>query len=141
MSTDFGKQVAAFANKAKQRQEAIFRTSTQRVNEIANTPIAQGGRMPVDTGFLRNSNVAAIGSIPTTSSSPPVLVYATMKIGDTVWTGWTAAHARRQEYGFHGPDSLGRVYSQNGKGFMRGATQQWQQIVNAVTREVEIRIK
>lgn len=141
MSGNAGQQVRAFADKAKRRQEAIFRASTARVLEIANTPIAQGGRMPVHLGFLRDSARASTTGMPDSAGGPPELLFATLQVGQTVWTGWTAVYALRQEYGFFGPDKLGRVYSQQGKGFMRGAVQQWPQIVAQVTASVRARIR
>ncbi len=140
MSGKFGQQVKGWTDKTKRRQEAIFRGSAERVFEIVSTPIAQGGRMPVDTGNLRGSARASTSGMPSSSGAPPELLFATMQVGQTAWVGWTAAYALRQEYGFHGPDSLGRVYSQAGKGFMRAAVQQWPQIVAAVTAEVNTRI-
>lgn len=140
MASKFGEQVRAFAEKAKQRQEVIFRESAQRVMEQANTPIAQGGRMPVDTGFLRNSVVASTSGVPDGGSGPPALVFAQMEVGQTVWAGWTARYALRMEYGFYGEDKLGRVYAQAGNGFMRAAAQNWAFIVAEVTNEVKARI-
>lgn len=139
MAGKFGSDVKAFAAKAKLRSLAIFRESTNRVLREASIPEARGGHMPVDTSFLRNSSRAATGGMPSSSSEEPVLVYARMSLGDTVYTGWTAVYALRQEYGFVGEDSLGRSYNQRGKGFMRGAIQQWQQIVTKVAAEVDAR--
>ena len=141
MAGNFGDQVKGFADKAKRRQQAIFRDSAQEVLRIANTPKAQGGRMPVDVGNLRNSARASTSGMPSSSGGPPEVVFATMEIGQTVWTGWTAAYALRQEYGFYGQDSLGRTYSQAGNAFMRTAVQQWPMIVERATREAEARIR
>lgn len=140
MASKVGQQVKAWTDKSKRRQEAIFRTSAQRVMEIASTPKAQGGRMPVDTGFLRNSRAASTTGLPGSGGPPPELIFATLQVGQTVWAGWTAKYARRLEYGFYGADSLGRVYSQAGNAYLRTAVQQWPQIVAAATSEARARI-
>lgn len=139
MARDFGQQVAAFTEKAKRRGLAVFRESTQRVAQRANVPEARGGRMPVDTGFLRNSVAASTGGMPAAGAQPPEVVLLTVKVGDTVWVGWTAAYAMRMEYGFEGADSLGRAYSQAGKGFLRTQVQAWDGIVADVVAEVRRR--
>ncbi|MGL0786530.1 hypothetical protein [Xanthomonas translucens] len=140
MASKFGDQVRGFAEKAKQRQELIFRESAQKVMDEANTPEGQGGRMPVDTGFLRNSAVASTSGVPGSGGTEPALVFAQMQIGQAVWAGWTAAYALRMEHGYYGEDKLGRVYAQAGKGFLRAATQRWDFIVNEVSAAVKARI-
>lgn len=137
---DFAGQVKAFADKAKARQEAIFKTSAARVLERASVPKAQGGRMPVDTGFLVNSSRASLEGAPSAESLDPPLAFARMKVGDTVTVGWTAAYALRMEHGFHGKDKLGRTYAQDGNGFLRAEVQNWMFIVNEVTEEVKAQI-
>ncbi|PPU15882.1 hypothetical protein XacyCFBP2565_08385 [Xanthomonas arboricola pv. corylina] len=106
----------------------------------ANTPEGQGGKMPVDTGFLRNSAVASKDGPASSESGEPALVFAALQLGEAVWAGWTAAYAMRMEHGFSGKDSLGRQYEQAGKGFMRAAAQNWDFIVNEVTAKVKARI-
>lgn len=137
MAGNFHQQILQFNERNKRRQEAIFRTSAQEVMAIASVPKAQGGRMPVDTGFLVNSRAASTSGIPGSGGQPAELVFATMQIGQTVWAGWTAAYARRMELGFHGTDSLGREFAQAGNGFLRAALQQWNQIVDKATREAQ----
>lgn len=92
--------------------------------------------MPVRDGFLRNSTVAGVGSLAS-ATSDPALVFATMKVGQTVFAGWSAKYALRMEYGFFGADSLGRQYAQQGNGFLRAQTQNWTFIVAEVTEEVK----
>ncbi|MCD9096194.1 hypothetical protein [Luteimonas fraxinea] len=135
MASKFGEQVRANNEKVKRRQLAIFRSSTQRVMEIASVPEAQGGRMPIDTGFLTNSVLASTSGMPGSAGQPVALVLLQVQLGASVFVGWTAAYAMRMEYGFMGQDSLGREYSQSGKAFLRGALQQWTNIVNDATIE------
>lgn len=127
----------AFERKLERMLPAIGREAVQDLGHEANRPIAQGGRMPVDTGFLRNSFVASTAGVPTSTSGPFELVVATWSGEDTLWMGWTAKYAMRQEYGFHGPDALGRVYSQAGNAFRRTAQQRWPVMVVKAAHRVE----
>jgi hypothetical protein len=124
VSGKFASQVEAFADKSKRRQLAIFRESVQRVSHESNTPQAQGGKMPVDTGFLRNSQGASLTGLPATGAQPVELVLLTTKVGDTIWVGWTAEYAKYMEARY---------------AFMRSAAQNWQFIVKRVTEEVKTR--
>lgn len=135
----FSDQVTSFAEKSKRRQLAIFRESTQRVAQRAGVPESLGGKMPVDTAFLRNSVAASTAGMPGAGAQAPELVLLTVKVGDTVWVGWTAVYAMRIEYGFQGTDSLGRTYNQAGKGFLRAQIQLWDSIVADVTAEARRR--
>lgn len=145
----FSASVNDWARKASGRMEMVFKESVQRTLSDAQTPVAQGGRMPVDTSFLRNSLAASLDGMPSGPSRPgegsgdPAevgLVIARARLGGTIWAGWTAAYARRIEYGFTGPDALGRVYNQSGVGFLETAAQKWPSTVNAVVAEARRRI-
>lgn len=129
MTTYRAANIRQWTEKAKRNAERIVKQSIQDVSEIAQTPKAQGGRMPVDTGFLRNSFQAGLNGT-TALTGPDVYgaVVAGMEMGDTFYGGWTAEYALRMEKGFIGEDALGRTYNQPGNFFMDGALMQWQQI-------------
>lgn len=119
--SQFTAQIAAFAEDAKRKMELTIKQSAQDVGEIAQRPVAKGGNMPVDTGFLRNSLVAGLNG--TTSLSGPdsyVLAIAGAELGDSIFFGWTANYARYVEYGTQG---------RAGRFFALSAAQQWQAIV------------
>lgn len=129
-SRTFTAQVAAFADLTRKKMELVVKQSAQDVFEAAQTPKASGGRMPVDSGFLRNSMVAGLnGSTAMTGADAYVMAIAGMDLGDSVFGGWTAKYALRMEYGFTGTDALGRTYNQQGNFFALSAAQQWQAIV------------
>jgi hypothetical protein len=54
--------------------------------------------------------------------------------GATVFVGTNLVYARREEYGFHGRDSLGRLYNQAAHPYLRPA---FDDNEDAMTREVE----
>jgi hypothetical protein len=75
--TSFSAQVSGFRDRTKEKLKAIVQQSTQDLFETANTPKANGGRLPVDTGFLRNSFVTALnGSGITTGEDSYILTLA-----------------------------------------------------------------
>ena len=131
----FRAQVAEHIKAVKGRLEAVHGESTQRLLEQANRPTAKGGRMRVDTAFLRNSLFVSLSGMPSGPSRgddgnlEPLefsLEMSGLALGDTIYAGWTANYARWREYE---------------DGFMRGAAENWQQIVDEVARELEARTR
>jgi len=139
MAKDFGLQVSDYVATYKKRMRATARTAVQETVEIAQTPRAKGGRMRVDTGFLRASIVGKVGSMPSgQSKGDPDTSYdfeiTSIAAGLLQWdpndgtpffVGWTASYAVPREY--H-------------DGFMRGATELWTDIVERVAKQVSKRI-
>ena len=131
MAKTFSAQVDAWIAKSERLSMAVLQQATQAVINEANTPVAKGGRMRVDTGFLRNSLKANIGSMPSGASSPGnwddsevVLTLTRLQPGQVFYAGWTANYARPREH-----------YD----GFLRMATQKWQQQVDAAARQLKQR--
>lgn len=126
----FTASVKAWGDKALENAELVLKASAQELMDIAQLPTAQGGRMPVITGTLRNSLVSGLnGAMNQGGGDSYALTIAGMKLGDTAQFAWVAAYARRIEYGFSGQDSLGRNYNQSGRHFVGAAAAQWQRIV------------
>lgn len=121
--------------------EAVFKESAQRVFQQVLLPVARGGNMPVDTGFLRASFRTTLNEPTMTltfrkgpsgsfSLAPPALTIASARLGDTIYGVFTANYARYVEYG---------TSRMSGRGFVRLAAQQWQRIVREVSREAQTR--
>ena len=141
----FSAQVAAFAEKVPGAVEAVFKESVQEVVEVMQRPVGQGGRLRVDTGFLRASLMASTASMPRIlSSSKPAeggtyapdfgqieAVIAGADLTDTLYFGYTASYAVYREFGSNGqaPDA-----------FVRSAAQQWQSIVGQKAAELKSRL-
>lgn len=115
----FADEINRYTEEYQRRLQAVARESVQDVAEIANQPRAKGGRMPVDTGFLRNSIRAAIGETPSSGSGSVIETLARWDAGESITVGWTAVYARPMEYRY---------------GFMRGAVELWPRIVDANAR-------
>ncbi|SFH52466.1 hypothetical protein [Ensifer sp. OV372] len=141
----FSAAVAQWADKVEGAVEAVFKESVQEVVEEMQTPVGQGGRMRVDTGFLRASLLASSTSMPAIkASSKPVegsaytpnfsqveAVIAGSDIGDTLYFGYTASYAGHREYGSNG---------QPADGFVRMAAQNWPIIVDRKAAEFRARL-
>lgn len=122
----FSAQMNAWTEKAKRRAADIVRQSAQDVIEDAQETVARGGRMPVDTGFLRNSLVSDLnGAQVAQGEGGYVLALAQMQGGDVIRFGWTADYALHVEYGARGIP---------GRHFVGVAASRWQEFVDAAAR-------
>lgn len=129
MATYKAADMRSWTAKAKRNVELVVKQSIQDVTEIAQTTKAKGGRMPVDTGFLRNSFTSGLnGSTSLSGANVYIATVEGMEMGDTFNAGWTAAYALRMEKGFVGTDALGRTFNQPGNFYMENALMQWQAI-------------
>lgn len=141
----FSATVAAFAEKIPGAVEAVFKEAVHDVSEEMLKPTGAGGRMRVDTGFLRASALASTTAMPTINrNSGPVegssypfdfgqieAVILGADVNDTIYVGFTAGYAVYREFGANGqaPDA-----------FVRGAAQQWQGIVDRKVGELKRRL-
>lgn len=141
----FSAQVAAFAEKIPGACQAVFREAVQEVVSDMQTPIGAGGRMRVDTGFLRASLMASTAAMPSINPSKKPTsggsysydqgdieaVILGADINDTLYVGYTASYAAHREYGVEGqaPDA-----------FVRSAAQRWNAIVEAKAKELKSRL-
>lgn len=127
----FSADIEKFVLKSEKRLEAVIKNSIQDVTEMAQTPVAKGGRMRVKTGFLRASARASTEGFPSGPNVRPTdaqdnsydfdgeavnAVIIKMKLGDTFYFGWSANYAAIREMR---------------DGFLETSVQNWQQFVNA----------
>lgn len=138
MSEKFSVSIEKFADKAQARTLAVAQMSIQNVIDDAQQPVAKGGRMRVDTGFLRASGSASLSGMPSgpvrgnakdfysPDGQSVTLTLAQFKLGMTFWFGWTANYARARE----AKDA-----------FLRLAAQKWPQFVSENIRKAKERYK
>lgn len=127
--------------KTRKRMKAVVQGSVQDTIKEANTTTAKGGRMRVDTGFLRASGRISFSGMPSGPSRPPqtdgpvsynwdeasiIAGLAGVELGDLIYFGWTAEYARYRE-----------VYD----GFLESALMNWQLTVDRNVRKVKARIR
>ncbi|PDT55036.1 MULTISPECIES: hypothetical protein [Sinorhizobium] len=146
----FAAQVSEWAMQEKARQEAVLREAAQMVANNVRTSVAAGGRMPVDTGNLKNSLMASTSAMPMVdqdekaypdSSGEIELIISNLEVGGTLYLGFQAAYGPRMNYGFVGEDSLGRLYNQAGYGFVDAEAQDWPQTVKRAEEKVRGRFE
>lgn len=132
----FSEQIAAFTQKAHKRIRAASRDAVQETLAEASVPRGKGGRMRIDTGFLRSSLQASLDGMPSgptqnedntdygdaesTEGLPAdqvagdsvasVLLQWDPVFDEEFYAGWTAAYARHREA--H-------------DGFLEGAVENW----------------
>ena len=123
----FSQTISSWAKRQELAMEAVVKEAALELTEEAVKPIAKGGRIPVDTSFLRNSIAAAVNSIPSGESSasfdmqPVILAINKVKAGDRLVIGFTAEYARAMEHRYF---------------FVRSAAQNWDNHVNKATKKV-----
>lgn len=145
MRNSFAATVSAWAAQSEKRLEATYRRSIELLADEMRETKPNGGRLPFQTGSLARSLMASTQGMPQGAEGAAVFlkdqdvgaVTATLGLGQPVWIGYQAIYARRQNYGFVGADSLGRVYSQAGSYFVEGAIANWQQIVAKAVAELQ----
>lgn len=107
MAKSFSDTISKWTQRMNVAMEAVAKEAAQELAEEVSKPIAKGGRIPVDTGFLRNSMAAALNSIPSGESSdvfdmqPVTLAINKLKAGDRLVLGFTANYARAMEYRYY----------------------------------------
>ena len=139
MAKGFSATVDKWTRKTEARTEAVFKQSAQTLFEQAQTTIGEGGKLPLDTGWLRASFSASLQGMPAGVGANPyksgsqqadwnsadtVLTINGAKLGDSIWAGWGAVYARAMEYKY---------------GFSRSAAQNWSAIVNQTAAEAKAR--
>jgi hypothetical protein len=140
---DFKALVGDWVAETKERTEAVFKESAQRIIEVMQTPVAGGGNLPVDTGFLRASLQATLGepAFPVTENpggsfsydaGTVSLVIADAKITDTITAVYGANYAIFVNYG------TSRTPARR---FVDLAAQQWPRIVEEVAADARARAK
>jgi len=121
-----------WTKKSKRRIDAVLKDATQSVIAVAQQTKAKGGRMPVDTGNLRNSLQSSVaGGAMGEGASSYILAAAGMKGGDLATFTWTAEYAAAVNNGNRG---------RPGAHFVEGAVDQWPAIVRASIAKAKARV-
>lgn len=134
-------QVNNWLEDTKENITAVIQESIKDLIREATTPIDDGGKMPVRTGFLRLSGTGAINHLPegegkgrdylpgetgviypSDPSGSIMAILPKLKWGDTFYYGWTAVYANIQNIRY---------------GFLDSATENWSTIVNNNVRRLK----
>lgn len=126
------KDMSKWARKSTRRMEAVMQNTVERVCERAQTPVDQGGKMPVVTSTLRNSFMSSLnGSTALSGPASYLMVVNDFGAGDLLefgWGGLAKDYAARVNFGYVGTDELGRNINQSGKHFMEYGTRAFKRI-------------
>lgn len=91
--------VERFGTLTVEKMLRVAKQSTDDVVREAQTPVAKGGNMPVDTGALRNSLVTEINGVGSGAGADSfVLGIAQLQLGDVISVAWTADYAIPRHY-------------------------------------------
>ena len=121
-----------WTKKTEKRIDAVLKDATQSVVAVAQQTKAKGGRMPVDTGNLRNSLQSSVaGGAMGEGASSYILVAGNMKGGDLATFTWTAEYAAAVNNGNRG---------RPGAHFVEGAVDEWPAIVRASIAKAKARV-
>ena len=122
-----------WTKKTEKRIDAVLKDATQSVVAVAQQTKAKGGRMPVDTGNLRNSLQSSVaGGAMGEGKESYIMVAAGMNGGDLATFTWTAEYAAAVNNGNRG---------RPGAHFVEGAVDQWTAIVRASTAKAKARVR
>jgi len=125
-------QLDQWTKKTERRIDAVLKDATQTVISVAQTPKSKGGRLPVDTGNLRNSLQSSVaGGAMGEGASSYIMVAGNMKGGDLATFTWTAEYAAAVNNGNRG---------RPGAHFVEGAVDQWPAIVRASIAKAKARV-
>ena len=130
--SSFSQQVARFTDNAERKTRETFRNSVEALAQESNATINEGGRLRIDTGFLRASQSVTLNDRPrgpvrgdpgttytTRIGQSPTEALARWKGDEAVYIGWTANYA---------------IFREFRDGFARGAAEKWPRIVNTFAK-------
>ena len=124
-----------WTKKTEKRIDAVLKDATQSVVAVAQQTKAKGGRMPVDTGNLRNSLQSSVaGGASGEGKESYIMVAGNMKGGDLATFTWgndDVPYARPVNNGNRG---------RPGAHFVEGAVDQWPAIVRASIAKAKARV-
>ena len=124
-----------WTKKTEKRIDAVLKDATQSVVAVAQQTKAKGGRMPVDTGNLRNSLQSSIaGGASGEGKASHILVAPQVKGGDVATFTWgndDVPYAAAVNNGNRG---------RPGAHFVEGAVDQWPAIVRASIAKAKARV-
>ena len=145
MMGKFEQQINQAARKYEKRYRAMARLAVQDTISMAQRTRGEGGRMRIDTGFLRASIQAGLNTMPQgqtvnegghggKNKYPPgaqvsgeptsvVLLKWNPVKGQDLFVGWTANYARIRE---------------SKDGYLRGAVEKWDQTVFKAAKKASI---
>lgn len=141
LNKNFNGKINKFVANTEQLMLDVTTNALQNLIEESSTPVEAGGKMPVDTGFLRLSGTGAINELPkgetegrqrlpgevgviykSDPSGSVGGILPKLKLGDTFYYGWTARYA---------------IYQEFKHGFLVSACAKWQNFIDNSIRKLK----
>jgi hypothetical protein len=142
----FTDAIDSWVEETQERMDAVYARFVELVADDLTITTTYGGNLPHKTGNLMRSLLGSTAGMPpqgapgTTYAGADIgLITAGIAYGTDVWIGFQANYARRMNYGFVGADSLGRVYNQEGFGFIEATVAKAPQLAAQAVAEVKQR--
>ena len=151
-----GTDPVAWAMRQRDNVQNLLPRVVVAMAQLMARTIPEGGRLPIDTGNLRNSVTISATGRPNRGSgeltySRQDFVSASQAVIGTgeAWIVWRAVYAHRMNYGFVGVDSLGRYYgsaqavittgysNRAGYGFHEATMAQFPSVVSGVVKAMK----
>lgn len=138
MTNKFAAEVDEMIKENVALLRAVGQVAIQSLVHQITLPVREGGDMPIDTGFLWNSDAASLTGMPSgegnkqpnvkyvRDGAPVQAVINQMKVGENFYYGWTAEYAVK----------LNDKY-----GFLDKGLQNWQDHVDRAVAEAKRRVK
>lgn len=134
MPDDFAVSVKRWVDKANGQGQEVFQDiAIEALNRIKELT-------PVRTGYLKAGwQIGVNGEVALQAGATQDVTeeVAKAKIGDKIFIYNPVVYASRVNFGFHGADSLGRVYKENGAHML----EQTMMEIPAIARSVLVRFK
>jgi hypothetical protein len=142
-NTQFALSLDAWQKKTAEQLAALGRVASQDLAErvIDDTPIDTGNLVGNWQPSINAPNLE-VSEAPTNNvyaQSALVGTIPQLKAGDRFYYTNATAYARRIEFGFVGPDALGRVYNQAGRYMVTKAVAAWDGIVAAAAAKLGLK--
>lgn len=128
----FSQQVEAWIKKVEAKQGEVLAGAARDLFEEANRPREQGGRLPVDSGELRDSLTLRINGTVVAEGDKAYQGALLAEFGDTIVGTWDAKYAVVAEFGSWG----GGTNRREGTFFATSAAMSWPQHVKENARRV-----
>lgn len=141
----FSDAVDKWCTETPERLDAVYARFVELIADDLTITVTYGGNLPHKTGNLMRSLLGSTSQMPAQgqpgesyAGTDIGLITAGLTYGENVWLGFQANYARRMNYGFHGADSLGRVYNQEGFGFIEATVAKAGQLARQAVRDVKL---
>ena len=133
------RSLEAFQNGALDFYDELYDNTPKLTGNMANSLIVRNGGENTQTvtgpGLTPNDGTFRSGA------SQSIAAIMSAKLGDRLSYIYQATYTRRQNYGFTGTDSLGRMYNQAGRFWIERVGGRYRSIMRAAASRLRMKMK